>query len=79
MIVTGVYRSVKLTAYSHSAADSPKKLESKNTPKKSNPTTHVSETSFLYVLDPPDYFGTIYSFDHFFTYIRNLDFFGGCF
>ena len=47
-----------------------KKLESKNTPKKleSSPTTHVTETSFLHVLDPPDHFGTIYNFDDFFTF-----------
>ena len=47
-----------------------KKLESKNTPKKveSSPTTHVTETRFLHVLDPPDHFGTIYIFDDFFTF-----------
>ena len=45
----------------------------KDTPK-SSPTTHVTETSFLRVLDPPDLFGTIYIFDNFFTYIHNLDF-----
>ena len=39
----------------------PKKLES-------SPTTHVTETSFLHVLDPPDHFGTIYIFDDFFTF-----------
>ena len=39
----------------------PKKLES-------SPTTHVTETSFLHVLDPPYHFGTIYIFDHFFTF-----------
>ena len=33
---------------------------------KSSPTTHITETSFLHVLDPPDHFGTIYIFDHFF-------------
>ena len=63
--------SVKLAAYSHSAADSPKKVESKNTPKRvkeSSPTTHVTETRFLHVLDPPDHFGTIYIFDDFFTF-----------
>ena len=43
-----------------------KKLESKNTPKKV--TTHVTETGFLHVLDPPDHFGTIYIFDDFFTF-----------
>ena len=43
-----------------------KKLESKNTPKKV--TTHVTETRFLHVLDPPDHFGTIYIFDDFFTF-----------
>ena len=34
-----------------------KKLESKITPKKleSSPTTHVTETRFLHVLDPPDH------------------------
>ena len=59
--------SVKLAAYP----------QSKNTCKKleSSPTTHVTETSFLHVLDPPDHFGAIYIFDHFFTYIHNLDFF----
>ena len=56
---------MKLAAYSHSAADSPK------TP---SPTTHVTETSFLHVLDPPGHFGIIYIFDHFFTYIHNLAF-----
>ena len=47
-----------------------KKLESKNTPKKveSSPTTHVTETRFLHVSDPPDHFGTIYIFDDFFTF-----------
>ena len=39
----------------------PKKLES-------SPTTHVTETRFLHVLDPPDHFGTIYIFDDFFTF-----------
>ena len=34
----------------------------------SSPTTHVTETSFLHVLDPPDHFGTIYIFDDFFTF-----------
>ena len=60
--------SPELAAYSHSAADSPKK-ESKTPPKKleSSPTTHVTETRFLHVLDPPDHFGTIYIFDDFFT------------
>ena len=38
----------------------PKKLES-------SPTTHVTETRFLHILDPPDHFGTIYIFDDFFT------------
>ena len=60
--------SVKLAAYSHSAADSPKippkKLES-------SPTTHVTETRFLHVLDPPDHFGTIYIFDEFFQFFFN--------
>ena len=47
-----------------------KKLESKTPPKKleSSPTTHVTETRFLHVLDPPDHFGTIYIFDDFFTF-----------
>ena len=48
-----------------------KKLESKDTPQKkleSSPTTHVTETRFLHVLDPPDHFGTIYIFDDFFTF-----------
>ena len=59
-----------MAAYSHSAADSPKKVKSPKHPKKleSSPTTHVTETSFLHVLDPPDHFGTIYIFDHFFTF-----------
>ena len=39
----------------------PKKLES-------SPTTHVTETRFLHVLDPPDHFGTIYIFDEFFQF-----------
>ena len=40
--------SVKLAAYSHSAADSTKKVKVKNTPKKlDSPTTHVTETSFF--------------------------------
>ena len=54
-----------MAAYSHSAADSPK-----TPPKKleSSPTTHVTETRFLHVLDPPDHFGTIYIFDDFFTF-----------
>ena len=58
-------KSPELAAYSHSAADSPKKH-----PKKleSSPTTHVTETRFLHVLDPPDHFGTIYFFDDFFTF-----------
>ena len=57
--------SVKLAAYSHSAADSPK------TPSKkleSSPTTHVTETRFLHVLDSPDHFGTIYIFYDIFTF-----------
>ena len=67
---------VKLTAYSHSTADLPKKLKCKNTLKKeSSPTTHLTEISFRHVLDPPDHFGTTYIFDHFFTYIHNLDLF----
>ena len=67
--------SVKLAAYSHSAADSPKKVKVRKHPRKeSSPTTHVTETSFLHVLDPPDHFGIIYIFDHFFTYTHNLDF-----
>ena len=45
-----------------------KKLES-------SPTTHVTETRFLHVLDPPDHFGTIYIFDDFFTF----GLFWGCF
>ena len=47
-----------------------KKLESKTPPKKleSSPTTHVTETRFLHVLDPPDHFGTIYIFDDVFTF-----------
>ena len=45
----------------------------KDTPK-SSPTTNVTETSILRVLDPPDLFGTIYIFDNFFTYIHNLEF-----
>ena len=55
--------SVKLAAYP----------QSKNTPKKleSSPTTHVTETSFLHVLDPPDHFGAIY--------ISIYPLFGGCF
>ena len=53
----------------------PKKSKSKTSQKKSSPTTHVTETSFLHILDPPDHFGTIYIFDHFFTYIHNLDMF----
>ena len=63
-------QSPELAAYSHSAADSPKKVSPKTPPKKveSSPTTHVTETSFLHVLDPPDHFGTIYIFDHFFTF-----------
>ena len=64
-------QSPELAAYSHSAADSPKKSQSPKTPPKkleSSPTTHVTETSFLHVLDPPDHFGTIYIFDHFFTF-----------
>ena len=63
--------SVKLAAYSHSAADSPKKVKSPKTPPKkleSSPTTHVTEPHFLHVLDPPDHFGTIYIFDDFFTF-----------
>ena len=40
----------------------------KNTPKKVQPTNHVTETSFLHVLDPPDHFDTIYIFNHFFTF-----------
>ena len=53
------------------AADSPKKVKVQKYPQKSSPTTHVTETSFLHVLDPPDHFGTIYIF----MYIHNLDFF----
>ena len=71
-----VHTSVKLAAYSHSAADSPKKLESKNTLKEVIVQPHnlyVTETIFLHVLDSPDNLGTIYIFDHFFTYIHNLD------
>ena len=49
------------------------KTSPKTPPKKSSPTTLVTETSILHVLDPPDHFGTIYIFDHFFTYIHNLD------
>ena len=62
--------SVKLAAYSHSAADSPKKVRVQKHPQKSlsSPTTHVTETRFLHVLDPPDHFGTIYIFDDFFTF-----------
>ena len=51
-----------------SAADSPTRLKSKkHFPKKleSSPTTHVTETSFLHILDFPDHLGTIYTFDHF--------------
>ena len=61
---------MKLAAYSHSAADKVQKH-----PKKSSLTTNVTETSFLHALDPPDHSDTIYIFDHFFTYIHNLDFF----
>ena len=46
----------------------------KHPQKESSPTTHVTETSFLNILDPPDNFGTNYIFDHFFTHIHNLDF-----
>ena len=69
--------SVKLAAYSHSAEGSPKKVSPKRPPKRfeSSPTTHFTKTSFLHVLDAPDHFGTIYIFDHFFTYIHNLDLF----
>ena len=53
--------SVKLAAYSHSAADSTKKVKVKTPPKKlESPTTHVTETSFFHVLYPPAHFGTIY-------------------
>ena len=47
-----------------------KSLSPKTPPKKlePSPTTHVTETSFLHVLDPPDHFGTIYIFDDFFTF-----------
>ena len=47
-----------------------KSLSPKTPPKKleSSPTTHVTETRFLHVLDPPDHFGTIYIFDDFFTF-----------
>ena len=57
-------QSPELAAYSHSAADSPKKVSPKTPPKKveSSPTTHVTETSVLHVLDPPDLFC------HFFTF-----------
>ena len=46
-----------------------KKVKSKNTPKKVRiqPTTHVTETSFFHVLDPPDHFGTFYIFNHFYS------------
>ena len=64
--------SAKLAAYSHSAADSPKKVKVQKHPQ-SSPTTHVTETSFLQVLNPPDHFGNIYIFDHFFSYIHYLD------
>ena len=53
-------KSPELPAYS--AADS-QKIESKNTPKKFTPTTHVTETSFLHVLYPPDHICKIYIFD----------------
>ena len=49
------------TFSSRFAKTPPKKLES-------SPTTHVTETRFLHVLDPPDHFGTIYIFDDFFTF-----------
>ena len=66
---TSICTSVKLAAYSHSAADSPEKVRVQKHPQKeSSPTTHVTETRFLHVLDPPDHFGTIYIFDDFFTF-----------
>ena len=58
-----VSTSVKLAAYSHSAADSPRKVKVQ-----SSPTTHVTETSFLHDLDPPDHFAL-------FAHIHNLDYF----
>ena len=64
-------QSPELAAYSHSAADSPKKVRVQKHPQKSSessPTAHVTETRFLHVLDPPDHFGTIYIFDDFFTF-----------
>ena len=53
--------SSRFAKKSSSPKTPPKKLES-------SPTTHVTETRFLHVLDPPDHFGTIYIFDHFFTF-----------
>ena len=72
------YTSVKVAASSHSATDSPKKVKVQKHQKKLElgPTTNITETSFLHILNPCDHFGTNFIFDHFFTYIHNLDFFG---
>ena len=47
-----------------------KSLESKNTPKKVRVQPHNPRhrNQFSPVLDIPDHFGTIYIFDHFFTF-----------
>ena len=70
------YTSVKLAASSHSATDSPKKVQKHKKKLELSPTTNITETSFLHILDPLDHFGTNFIFDNFFTYIHNLDFFG---
>ena len=60
------WTSVKLAAYSHSAADSPKKLKSKNTPKKvrvqpDNPLTVFSTFYTLLVILVVSTFSIIFS------------------
>ena len=53
--------SMKLAAYSHSAAHS-QKIKVQKHFKKGNPRT---KPNFLHVLEHPDHFGTIYTFNNF--------------